>query len=74
MLRQLNVTLRDLRDSKLRLEEVVEGQKIDLEGLTRFDKRQEVIMDVDAAFDKMTGYIGDFDNKSRKTFALLTKL
>ena len=56
------------------LEGQVEISKIELEGLTRFDKRKEAILDIEDAFDKLNGYIGEINGKKKKTFTMLRKL
>jgi hypothetical protein len=48
--------------------------KIELETLTRFDKRKEAMLDIESAFDKLNGYIGEIDGKKKKTVTMLRKL
>ncbi len=54
--------------------ENVEIQKIDLETLTRYDKRKEAMLDLEEAFEKLNGYIGEIDGRKKKTVATLRKL
>lgn len=73
-LRQLNVTIKDLRESRERLENQVEVMKIEFESLTRFDKRREAMLDLEGTFDKLNSYIGEINGKKKKTVTMLMKL
>ncbi len=48
--------------------------RLELESLTRFDKRKEAMLDVESAFDKLNSYIGEIDGKKKKTVTMLRKL
>ena len=52
----------------------MEVQKLDLEGLTRFDKRREAMQDIEEAFEKLQSYIGEMNGKKKKTVTMLRKL
>jgi hypothetical protein len=52
----------------------VEVLKIELESLTRFDKRREAMLDLEGAFDKLNGFIGEINGKKKKTVTMLRKL
>lgn len=47
---------------------------MDLECLTRFDKRKEAILDIEEAFEKLNNYIGEINGKKKKTVTMLRKL
>ena len=73
-LRQMNITIKDLRDSKERLENQLEVMKIEFESLTRFDKRKEAMLDLEGTFEKLNSYIGEISGKKKKTVTMLRKL
>lgn len=74
MVRQLNATIKDLRENRERLEGQVEVMKIEFESLTRFDKRKEAMLDLEGTFDKLNSYIGEITGKKKKTVTMLRKL
>jgi chromosome segregation ATPase len=72
--KQLNITINDLRQNRGRLEEQLDYMKLELETLTRFDKRREAMSDIESAFEKLNSYISEIDGKKRKTVSTLRKL
>lgn len=70
----LNATIKELKENRERLENQVELLKIELETLTRFDKRKEAMLDIESTFDKLNGYIWEIDGKKKKTVTMLRKL
>jgi hypothetical protein len=73
-IKSLNSTIKDLRENRTRLEESVEILKLELETLTKYDKRKEAMMDIEGAFEKLNVYIGEIDGKKKKTVTMLRKL
>ena len=45
-----------------------------METLTRFDKRKEAMQDIESAFEKLNGYIGEINGSKRKKVTALRKL
>ena len=72
--KQLNITINDLKQNRGRLEEQLDYLKLELETLTRFDKRREAMSDIESAFEKLNIYISEIDGKKRKTVTMLRKL
>ena len=48
--------------------------KVDIESLTKFDKRKEAMLDIESAFEKLSGYISEINGKKKKTITTLRKL
>jgi SMC interacting uncharacterized protein involved in chromosome segregation len=72
--KQMNITIKDLRENRTRLEEQLDYMKLEHETLTRFDKRREAMSDIESAFEKLNSYISEIDGKKRKTVGMLRKL
>jgi chromosome segregation ATPase len=70
----MTTTIKDLRENRTRLEEQLDYMKLELETLTRFDKRREAMSDIETAFDKLNTYISEIDGKKKKTVLMLRKL
>ena len=70
----MNITIKDLRENRTRLEEQLDYMKLEHETLTRFDKRREAMSDIESAFEKLNSYISEIDGKKRKTVGMLRKL
>jgi hypothetical protein len=72
--RNLNMTIKELKENRTRLEESVGVMNLELETLTRFDKRREAMSDIEGAFEKLNVYINEIDGKKKKTVTMLRKL
>jgi len=68
------ITIKEMKEQRERMEEQMDLSKLELETLTRFDKRKEAMLDVESAFDKLNSYIGEIDGKKKKTVTMLRKL
>lgn len=72
--KQMAIALKEMQVQRERMEEQMDLSKLELETLTRFDKRKEAMLDVEGAFDKLNSYIGEIDGKKKKTITMLRKL
>jgi len=72
--KQMAIALKEMQVQRERMEEQMDLSKLELETLTRFDKRKEAMLDVEGAFDKLNSYIGEIDGKKKKTVTMLRKL
>jgi len=73
-IRNLGQTIKELKESRNRLEESAYVMKMELETLTRYDKRREAMSDIEGAFEKLGQVMTEMDTKQSKNDKLLTKL
>ena len=52
--KSLNLSIRDLREQKLGLETYIDEMKIEMEQLTRFDKRKGAMTEVEETYENHT--------------------
>ena len=51
--KSLNLSIRDLREQKLGLETYIDEMKIEMEQLTRFDKRKGAMTEVEETYESI---------------------
>ena len=73
-IKNLNQNIKELKENRSRLEESAYVMKMELESLTRYDKRREAMSDIEGAFEKLGQVMTEMDTKQSKTDKLLTKL
>jgi chromosome segregation ATPase len=52
-IKNLNQNIKELKENRSRLEESAYVMKMELESLTRYDKRREAMSDIEGAFEKL---------------------
>ena len=73
-IKNLNQNIKELKENRSRLEESAYVMNMELESLTRFDKRREAMSDIEGAFEKLGQVMTEMDTKQSKNDKLLTKL
>ena len=73
-IREMNVIIKELKESKVGLENQIESMRSEMETLTKFEKRKVILSGVEEVFEEMAMYIGKVHNEKKKTVHTLRKL